>query len=361
MLKKNKGKVIISSIVILLPILIGLIFWNKLPDSMIIHWGADGNGDGFASRVFAVFMLPIILLATHLFCLLITLFDKKQSDQNKKALSIIFWMIPCVSLFANAIMYSAAFGKEYSFWMFMPSLLGIMFIFIGNYLPKIKQNRTLGIKIYWTLNNEENWIKTHRFGGKVWVIGGFIFLLSVLLPATLILPVVVIVTIAMPLLPMVYSYHIYRKHKQDGIVYTATPRSKAGKIGVRISAAILPIILVGVAVIMFTGDVSIRYGTSSFHINATYWSDVEVEYKSVDSIEYREDCNAGQRTFGFGSARLSLGTFQNEEFGTYTRYAYTKSDACIVLEVDGKTLVISGKDKNDTKEIYDFLSSKISK
>ena len=65
------------------------------------------------------------------------------------------------------IMYRAAFGKEFDLAFFMPAMLGVMFIFIGNYLPKVKQNRTLGIKISWALNNEENWNKTHRFGGKV--------------------------------------------------------------------------------------------------------------------------------------------------------------------------------------------------
>ena len=95
---------------------------------------------------------------------------------------MIFWILPVVSLFTNGIMYRTAFGKEFDLAVFVPALLGVMFIFIGNYLPKVKQNRTLGIKISWTLNNEENWNKTHRFGGKVWVVGGLIMLFSVFPP-----------------------------------------------------------------------------------------------------------------------------------------------------------------------------------
>lgn len=96
----------------------------------------------------------------------------------------------------------------------MPALLGVMFIFIGNYLPKVKQNRTLGIKISWTLNNEENWNKTHRFGGKVWVVGGLIMLFSVFLPLTAMVWIMVCVIAVMVIVPIVYSYYIYKQHQK---------------------------------------------------------------------------------------------------------------------------------------------------
>ena len=134
MLKKNKSRIIISSIIILLPMIFGLIMWDKLPDTMTTHWGADGNADGFSGKVFAVFGLPAITLILHFVCLLFTLFDKKQKEQNPKALGMIFWILPVVSLFTNGIMYRTAFGKEFDLAVFVPALLGVMFIFIGNYL-----------------------------------------------------------------------------------------------------------------------------------------------------------------------------------------------------------------------------------
>lgn len=84
MLKKNKFKVIISSIIILLPILYGIIMWNDLPDIITTHWGADGNADGLSGKVFSVFGTPIILLIFHFVCLLFTSLDKRQKDQNQK-------------------------------------------------------------------------------------------------------------------------------------------------------------------------------------------------------------------------------------------------------------------------------------
>ena len=90
MLKKNKLKVIISSIAILLPMLFGLVMWDQLPDTMTTHWGADGNADGFSGKVFAVFGLPAIILVLHCVCVLFTLFDKKQKEQNPKAFCLLY-------------------------------------------------------------------------------------------------------------------------------------------------------------------------------------------------------------------------------------------------------------------------------
>lgn len=212
MLKKNKLRVVISSIIILLPILFGIIMWNDLPDTITIHWGADGNADGFSGKAFAVFGLPAILLALHLICLLFTSFDIKQKKQTSKAISMTFWIIPMLSLLVNGIMYCTAFGKEVNMTLFVPILVGVLLIFIGNYLPKIKQNRTLGIKVSWTLKNEENWNKTHRFGGKVWVIGGFVMLLTVFLPAKAIVFVMFCVITLIVIIPIIYSYLIYKRH-----------------------------------------------------------------------------------------------------------------------------------------------------
>ena len=64
------------------------------------------------------------------------------------------------------------------------------------------------------------------------------------------------------------------------------------------------------------------------------------------------------RTFGFGSARLLMGQFKNDEFGTYTRYSYTKCDSCVVLISGENVLVLSGPDEDATREIYEELTAK---
>lgn len=360
MLKKNTFKIILSLLIILLPVFYGILMWNDLPDTMTTHWGADGNADGVAGKVFAVFGLPAILLALHLVCLLFTLLDKKQKEQNQKALGIVFWILPMISLLSNGIIYRAAFGAEFNLALFVPALLGIMMTVIGNYLPKVSQNSTLGIKISWTLNNEENWNKTHRLAGKIWVICGLVTLLSIFLPLVAMLWVTGCALVAMVVIPIVYSYSIYKRHQKEGIVYSEPEKSKAEKIAARISAVVVPLLCIGITILMVTGNITVACEDTSFTVNATYWTDLTVEYSEIDTMEYREDLDPGLRTSGFASARLSLGIFQNDEFGVYTLYAYTGAEEYIVITSGEKTLVIGLADAEETQSVYHALLAKTS-
>ncbi len=359
MLKENKWKVILSSVVVLLPIVFGLIMWDKLPDTMTTHWGGDGNADGSGAKAFAVFGLPAILLILHLVCLLLTGLDQRQRGQSPKALNLVFWCVPFISLFTGATVYAAALGKTFDFLALIPGLLGILFILVGNYLPKIKQNRTLGIRVSWTLNNEENWNKTHRLGGKVWVICGLAMLFSVFLPQAAMAPVTVCAILAATVIPIVYSYWIYKQHQKAGVAYGEAPKSKAEKIAVRVAAVVVSILLAGTAVLMFTGDIEVRCGENSIQIDAAYWADLEVDHSEIDALEYRETLDTGMRTNGFGTPRLAMGTFQNDEFGPYTLYAYTGAEEYIVLKSGEETLVIGLKNAEETRALYQTLSAKL--
>ncbi len=357
MFKKNIGKSILSSVVTLLPMVFGFAMWDRLPDSLATHWGADGNVDGISSKIFAVVGLPLILLLVHALMLLFLSFSKETKTQNQKVLSLCYWIIPILSLFANGITYAAALEKEFEAILFMPLLLGALFFFMGNYLPKTRQNHSFGIKLPWTFGNEENWNKTHRLGGKVWAVCGLALCFSALFPTMVMVWVALAVILLAVIIPTVYSYALYKKHQKQGIAYE-TSLKKSDKVARKITAIVLPIILIGVMILMFTGNIAVQYGDTSFTVKATYWNDLTVEYTAVDSIEYRETLKAGTRTYGFASARLSLGHFQNEEFGSYTRFAYTGKSGAVVLTVDQNTLVIVGKTPAETKEIYQQIASK---
>lgn len=359
MLKIKKWKLIVSSIVVLSPIVVGLILWNYLPDTMLTHWGADGNADGSVAKAVAVFLLPILLLAFQWFALWITKLDKKQPEQNEKALGIIYWIIPALSVFVNGTMYAVALGREFTGIIAMPILFGLLFLYIGNYMPKVKQNQSLGIKISWTLNNEENWNKTHRFAGKVWVVGGLLILLTAFLPVKLMFVILMVVTFCLILLPVLYSYRIYRTHIQQGIDYTPKSKTKAERIAAKITAVIVPLILVGVAVIMFIGDITLSYGDEALVVDSTLWTESYIEYDTIKEIAYQDSGFEGHRISGFGSAKLSLGQFYNDDFGKYISYIYNSCDACVVIYGENQILILNGPDTESTKAIYDTLQQKI--
>ena len=358
MIRKNKGKLILTSLIILFPILLGLLLWNRLPDTVATHWGADGNPDGWGSKVFAVFAPPILLLATHWPCILVTAADPGNKNQNKKAKNMVLWTMPLVSLFSSAMLYGTALEVQLNMTSITFAVVGIMFIGIGNYLPKVRPNYTIGIKVPWALHSEENWNATHRFGGKVWVVGGLALLLMAFLPTELTIGLMVVVLLVMGFVPMLYSYLYYKKQRKTGLVEPATPPSKEEKQSSAIlkgTLIFLAVLFVIVCFLLFSGHIDVSYGEDSFTLEASFWNDLTVKYADIEAIEYRSGNVDGTRTWGLGSFRLLLGAFENEEFGSYTRYTYYQPEACIVLTVKGKTLVISGADAAETTAIYDTL------
>ena len=209
---KNPKKLLLSSIIILLPILFGLAVWEQLPEQVPTHWGASGDPDGWSSKAFAVFFMPLFLVALHWLCVFATGKDPKNQGQHQKLIGMVYWLVPAISLLVSGMMYTAALGYSVSATAVLPAVLGVMFIVIGNYLPKCKQNSTIGIKIKWTLENEENWNATHRFGGKLFVVGGFVLLGCAFLPAAAVIWVILPVMLMLTAVPMIYSYLYYKKH-----------------------------------------------------------------------------------------------------------------------------------------------------
>ena len=210
MLKKNKATLILTSLVLLIPMLVGLLLWKQLPDPMPSHWDINGQVDGWSSKPFAVFFFPALLLAFHWLCVLASCADPKSKNYTPKMITLVLWICPVISLVVNSLVYAAALGYEISIEIIMPLLSGLLFIIIGNLLPKCRQSYTMGIKLPWTLANEENWNKTHRFGGKVWVIGGVLMMATALFGSFWLM---MAATAAMAILPTIYSYLLYRKQK----------------------------------------------------------------------------------------------------------------------------------------------------
>ena len=208
MIKKNWKMLLITSLSILLTVFVGVLLWNRLPEQIPSHWNMQGEIDGYSSKPFSVLGLPLILLAIHWFTVCVTLADPKKQNHSEKILHLVFWIVPALSIILSAVTYSTAMGKGVRMEIFISVLLGLLFVAIGNYLPKCKQNYTIGLKLPWTLHSEENWNRTHRLAGWLWVIGGLLIISGGffnLMWLTLSAPLL------MALVPTIYSYILYRK------------------------------------------------------------------------------------------------------------------------------------------------------
>ena len=353
MIKKNKWKLILSSAAILLPCLVGVIFWKQL----------STLPGGPSAMLKPVLVMPLVLLGFQWICVLISAKDIKGAEQNQKVFSMIIWIIPVVSWFSCGMIYATALGKSLEAAQYSCLLFGILFTVLGNYLPKCKQSFTTGIKIKWTLANEENWYATHRFGGKVWMISGLLVMACTFLPLPVGFIVMFVIMAIACAVPVIYSYRYYQKQVEEGSApkKAEIQMSKNMKTARNVTLTLVAVVLVGFCIFIFGfAGYEIQYGDTSILIDATGWEDVTIQYAEIESVEYRESCSVGMRTYGFGDVPVQMGIYTNSEFGSYTRFAYS-GGAAVVLTVDGKIIALGGKDEQSTKAIYDALLQRVGK
>ena len=208
-MKNYKKTLFLTGMITLMPIISGVLLWNQLPKRIATHFGTDGTPNGWSHRGFVVFGLPLFLLLIHILCTVATLADPKKNNINEKLIKIILWMIPVISIAAHLHIYSYSLGYEINAETFMMGFIGLLFIIIGNYLPKCRQNYTMGIKLPWTLDDEENWNHTHRIAGYLWIICGFGILINAILNLEWL---IVVLFFIMAFVPMIYSYLYYKKY-----------------------------------------------------------------------------------------------------------------------------------------------------
>lgn len=211
-MKISKKLLIITTLLILLPILFGILKWNELPDMIATHWNLEGIPDGYSSKTFAVFGLPSIIAICHILCAFGHKLDPKRENYSDKLFIFILWLCPILSVILSYVTYAHALGHNVDVSKIITMLMGFVFIIVGNYLPKVKQNYTLGIKLPWTLNDETNWYKTHKLAGWVWMLSGIATLICSLFNFYAIILFVMLIAI---FVPTIYSYLLYRKQEKS--------------------------------------------------------------------------------------------------------------------------------------------------
>ena len=358
MILKNKKLLVITSLLTLLPIPVGLLLWNRFPEIMAIHWGISGQADGFVRIPTAVFLPPLLMLLTHWFCILVCSLDPGNKNRNQKILHIVLWTIPVICNLSCCGIYALALGAEFSpvLWTTVP--MGLLFALIGNYMPKTKMNSTVGIKVPWAYTSEENWNATHRLAGKLWVAGGILIALGGFLPHVWAITLMFVLLIPMCVIPIVYSWRFYEQEKTQGKDIKAGYASIDKKI-LKGSLIFLILITVFVLFTLFFGDIRYVFNEDHLLVDSNMYTDYVLRYDTIQEVEYREGNVPGLRVGGYGSFRLLMGFFENEEFGTHQRYTYYDPESCVVVKTSRQTVVLSGKTAEETTALYEMLLTKI--
>ena len=206
-IKINKKLVLFTSILILLPSLVGCVFWNQLPEEIPTHFNLLGQADGYNHKVFAIFGLPALMLLMHWVLLFLMVKDPKSSNISSKIQILIYWIIPFVSCLSMISIYGESLGYSMMSGLLAQIFMGVVMIVIGNYLPKTHRNYIIGIRLPWTLESDKNWRKTHRLAGKIWVLGGLLLFLNSFLQLY-VYWVFFLTLFFVVIIPSVYSYQL---------------------------------------------------------------------------------------------------------------------------------------------------------
>ena len=198
--------------------------WKNIPASVPMHYNLRGEVDRWGDKkelILLVCVLAVVSLGTYLLLNNLHKFDpkRKSAEPNKPRMRIlgtgIAIFISALSLML--VYYSAHPGMEMkSNFIFVG--VGLLFAFLGNYMHSIKPNYFAGIRLPWTLENEENWRLTHTLAGKLWFAGGLLIAIVALFATPTITFIVFIVTMLLIVgIPAVYSYRLFKKQKMQSL------------------------------------------------------------------------------------------------------------------------------------------------
>ncbi len=189
-------------------------FWSQLPDPMPTHWGLDGQPDAWMPRFWGALVGPLTATFVYVMMTLSPYLDPRS--RNWAAIADLYptlkASVSALMLFITYLALSTAASPD-------PRLpagrlmvgIGLLFIVLGNYLPKVRSNFFLGIRTPWTLSSDEVWVRTHRFAGKLMVFLGLAIMLAAWLPPAWSFGVVVGSAICLVVVTFGYSYWLYRR------------------------------------------------------------------------------------------------------------------------------------------------------
>jgi uncharacterized membrane protein len=220
MKKTSPVGTIVIFLIIILPLAYAASIYSALPATIPIHFSLSGKVDRYGDKNniwFVSILLASVSAATYLLVKNLPRIDPKkmagQSPQLFHKIAVVIVIFLCA--LNLLLIYSMQSGSINIGNLLLP-LLGLMFLVLGNYMHSVKPNYFVGFRVPWTLENEDNWRKTHQLMGKVWVAGGLLITIAtLLLPANFGFFVFMGIIFIMVTVPAVFSYRYFKKHQQS--------------------------------------------------------------------------------------------------------------------------------------------------
>lgn len=206
-------------LIILAPAVYLAAVWKQLPPTVALHFDLKGNPDRFGSKDELILTTILLIVMNAVVYLILTniyrIDPKKYAAENKDRLHrIALAVVVFLSAVLCLVIYSSSHGNiRFSTGIILGGV-GLLFAFIGNYMPNLKPNYFAGLRLPWTLENEENWKKTHSLAGKLWFTGGlFLAVICLFIPSEAAIIIFFVIMCIITIIPCVYSYRLYQKQK----------------------------------------------------------------------------------------------------------------------------------------------------
>jgi uncharacterized membrane protein len=205
----------IPLLIVAVAVIASAVVYPNLPATVPTHWDMLGRPNGWGSRVWGAWVLPIVMLLLWGLMRVLPTIDPRGANYAKfgGAFEAIVISILLYMLGLHLIILRASLGYPVAMQRVLPIGVGILLVLIGNLLPRARPNWFIGIRTPWTLSSDRVWEKTHRVGGRAFVAGGLAILIAALAIPQWAHYVLVAVVVACSLGAVLYSYIAWRREQ----------------------------------------------------------------------------------------------------------------------------------------------------
>lgn len=203
----------IAPLLIVAAFAFSLIVYSRLPERVPVHWGVHGNVNRYGSRAEAAFVVPTVMLAVWLLLRFLPRIDPRRANYEKFADTYELLINSFIAVFAviHVSNLGTALGWPIAMQRLVPVLVGLLFIILGNALPRARPNWWFGIRTPWTLSNDRVWMRTHRVAGYLFAGAGVVLLVAAFLPSAWTFALGVTAVGAAAFGSFVYSYFAWKQ------------------------------------------------------------------------------------------------------------------------------------------------------
>jgi uncharacterized membrane protein len=201
-------------VILIIPLVAAILVYPHMPDQVPIHWNAQGEVNRYGSRLFGTFFLPLLNIIMYFFFTVLPIIDPKRANYSKFGSSYltIRYSLHLFLMLMFGVTTAAALGYPVNIGKWVPVGVAVLYIIMGNVMGRVRHNYFVGFRYPWTLANEEVWRRTHQFGSKLMVLGGFAALFGVIFTQGSASFAILMIGVLVPtIITTIYSYLIFKQ------------------------------------------------------------------------------------------------------------------------------------------------------